>query len=134
MIQRIPYQFPIVIFHGEADDTETTEIIQQDAEIQFHLSDKEPYEADICAEGYHFHMIFGQTRKNTYYLCIPNRASGFEFNSMHNVGDNIETMYWYCNNLDYEDICAIAFGLKSINDYLNDHALERVMPEGGKMT
>lgn len=132
-MQKIPYCFPVVVFHGEVDDPETTEITYQDAEIRLRSVDKQPYEADICGDGYHFRMIFGQTQKNTYYLCIPNRASGFELNSMHNAGDNIETMYWYCNNLDYEDICAVAFGLKSIDDYMKHNVPERVIPEGGKL-
>lgn len=95
---KIAYQFPTIIFHGEMGDPETAEIVYQDAEIHLKHSRKAPHEA--------------------YYLCIPDRACGFELSTLKDPETVIDTMYWFSDHLDYEEICVIAYGLKNITPYL----------------
>lgn len=114
----LPYQFPIVRFFG--DDPEDCDVTYQDAQINLDAPCIEPYIAHISAPGSNFRLIFGKTSKDTIYLCVPNRASGFELGSLEDARDNVESMLWYCNNLDYEDICAIAFALKEISNVINN--------------
>lgn len=111
------YQFPIVQFYG--DDSEDCDVTYQEAQVDLTDTGTEPYHAQIKAPGYNFRLIFGKTSIDTVFLCIPNRASGFELNSLENTADNVESMIWNCNNLDYEDVCAIAFALKEISNVIN---------------
>lgn len=115
---KIAYQFPTIIFHGEMGDPETAEIVYQDAEIHLKHSRKAPHEAKLLAEGYHFHILIGATHRNTYYLCIPDRTCGFELSTLKDPETVIDTMYWFSDHLDYEEICVIAYGLKNITPYL----------------
>lgn len=112
-----PFQFPVVYIYGE--DPEDIDVDYQDACIELEESETGTYTAQLYALDDNFPFYVGKTTEKTIFLCVPCRASGYEFGSLDDTADNIETMLRHCNGLEYEEICAIAFGLKEISGIIS---------------
>ena len=72
----------------------------------------EPYEVNIDADGYTFHVIFGRHSKG-HFLCIPDRNVGCEILSYKDRYWNIGAIY-DTGQLRYEGACAIGNALQLI--------------------
>ena len=73
----------------------------------------EPYEINICANGYDFHVIFGNW-KNGHFLSIPNWGVGCDLAPCKDRFWNTESIS-KSKLISYEDACAVANALDLIS-------------------
>lgn len=109
---KIPFRYPVVYFYD--DDYEDSEIIMKTGHIKPIRTDAEPYEADISADGYSFHAIFG-SQSNGMFLCIPNWHVGCELACLNDVFWNHESIMGNAETIGYENATAIAYALKEFH-------------------
>lgn len=100
---RFPYQYPVVCL--DEDDPEDAKIEQEQGYITPIRLDQEPYEANIEARGYCFHVLFG-SQINGNFLCIPNWNIGCELASLNDQGWNLHSLL-ETDRLDYEESTAV---------------------------
>lgn len=112
---KIPYQYPVVYFYG--DDYEDSEIIHREGYIEPIKTSSEPYEANITAEGYSFHILFG-SQSNGMFLCIPNWHMGCELSYLEDVFWNNESILGNDELFGYENATAIAYALKELKSII----------------
>ena len=82
-----------------------------------HRLKEEPYEAEVNAMGYSFHILFGHHRDG-WFLCIPNWNFGCELAHPSDLFWNMDSMTRETSKLDYEDATAIAYALNTLSSYL----------------
>ena len=68
-----------------------TDYFQKEGYIKVIDLKQEPYEVEICANGYSFHAIFG-SQVNGHFLCIPNWNLGCELGAYNDRFWNIESI------------------------------------------
>ena len=113
----ISFEFPVVYFYS--DDPEDAEVSYCKGAINPIQLDQEPYEANLEAQGYRFHLIFG-TQINGNFLCIPNWQFGCELAGLSDKDWNLDSILKVGSQLDYEDATAIVWGLALISEFLNN--------------
>lgn len=114
---KFTYEFPVVYL--DPDDYEIAEVEQKEARLKPVNLEKEPYEAEIEALGYSFHIIFG-SQINGGFLCIPNWNYGCELGSLSDIDWNLHSILH--NDFDvlmYEEATAIAYGLAYIQKHFS---------------
>jgi hypothetical protein len=112
----LPYVYPVVYFHG--DDYEDSEVIMQNAEIRPIRLDRQPYEATVNANGFSFHIIFGE-QCNGHYLCIPNWHTGCELAALNDISWNLHSLSHNEEALSYEDSTAVIYALYELSRYIS---------------
>ena len=108
----ISYTYPVVYFYD--DDFEESEIIKRKGRIRPIRMEKEPYEAEVLAEGYSFHILFG-SQINGNFLCIPNWHTGCELAALSDIPWNLNSIMGDKESVSYEDATAIAYALNELN-------------------
>ena len=111
------FEFPVVYFYS--DDPEDAEVSYCKGAIKPIRLDREPYEVNLEAHGYSFHLIFG-TQINGNFLCIPNWQFGCELADLSDKDWNLDSILKVGSRLDYEDATAIIWGLALIAEFLNN--------------
>lgn len=111
------FEFPVVYFYS--DDPEDAEVSYCKGAIKPIRLDREPYEVNLEARGYSFHLIFG-TQINGNFLCIPNWQFGCELADLSDKDWNLDSILKADSQLDYEDATAIIWGLALISEFLNN--------------
>ena len=113
----IPFDFPIVTWL-DPEDPEDSEISSCRAVIHPIQLDRSPYEIDLDARGYSFHLIFG-SQVNGNFLCIPNWQFGCELADLGDKSWNMNSILHADSQLDYEDATAIAWALSVVLPHIN---------------
>lgn len=112
----LDYLYPVIVYYGdEPDDYEKTEHQGMISPIQLK---KEPYEVNVNANGFSFHVIFGH-HQNGWFLCIPNWSYGCELSHPSDLFWNLESMTRIDSRLDYEDLVAVAHAIKMLSSYID---------------
>lgn len=117
-MERILFQYPYFVFNE--DDPENSDIIPREACIHPLNLSHEPYEAILIDGEKNFHMIFGG-QANGNFLCIPNCFIGCELSSYANVHWNdlsLTEAADYNGRLNYNDVSAICYALKTLQPHL----------------
>ena len=112
----IPFEFPVVYFCS--DDLEDAEITYCEGTLKPIRFDREPYEMNLEARGYSFHLVFG-SQAGGNFLCIPNMQFGCELADLTDKDWNLHSMLRIDSLLDYEDATAIIWGLSLASNYIN---------------
>ena len=112
----ISYTYPIVYFYG--DDLEDSEIIHKEGHIKPVQLEREPFEADVNAEGSSFHIVFG-SHCNGNFLCIPNWHVGCELAKLTDIQWNLESLMGDDESFYYDNATAVAYALNEINKIIN---------------
>ena len=113
---KIPFEFPVVWL--DSDDPELSDISYRKGEIIPVRLDREPYEADLEARGFSFHLIFG-SQVNGNFLCIPNWQFGCELAELSDRSWNMDSILHADSFLEYEDATAVAWALSVLSSYLS---------------
>ena len=92
-------------------------IIRKNGRIRPIQIEREPYEADVSADGYSFHLLFG-SQCNGYFLCIPNWHTGCELAWFTDIFWNLESMSGNGSPLSYEHATAIAYALNELGQLI----------------
>ena len=111
----ITFEFPVVCFHS--DDPEDAEVSYCKGAIRPIQLDQEPYEMNLEARGYSFHLIFG-SQINGNFLCIPNWQFGCELADLRDKDWNLDSILHADSQLDYEDATAIVWGLSIVSSFI----------------
>ena len=111
----LEYPYPVVTYYG--DDPDDCEVDQYQGSITTIRLKEEPYEAEVNAMGYSFHILFGYHRDG-WFLCIPNWNFGCELAHPSDLFWNMDSMTRETSMLDYEDATAIAYALNTLSSYL----------------
>ena len=109
-MEPILYWYPVV--YMDDDDPEDHVVVQEQGRIIPHQLSKEPYEVDVEALGYSFHLIFGR-QCNGWFLCIPNWNIGCELADPSDRFWNLDSIL-KTDQLDYEEGTAIVWALSNI--------------------
>ncbi len=113
----ISYTYPVMYFYDH--DFEESEIIRRKGRIRPIQVKKEPYEAEVLAEGYSFHLIFG-SQVNGNFLCIPNWHIGCELAALTDITWNLKAIMGEKESFSYEATNAIAYALGELNKFISD--------------
>ena len=111
----LPFEFPVAYL--DPVDPEASETSYCKASINPIQIDHQPYEMDLEARGYSFHLIFG-SQVNGNFLCIPNWQFGCELGGLTDKFWNTESILHADSQLDYEDATAIAWALSLISSFI----------------
>ncbi len=112
----ISYTYPVVYCCG--DNLEDSKIIHKEGYIKTVQLDREPFEADINAEGSSFHIVFG-SHCNGNFLCIPNWHVGCELAKFTDIQWNLDSLMGDAESFDYDNATAVVYALNKINDIIN---------------
>lgn len=118
-MKNILFEYPYFIFRDE--DPEDSIVIQREAWIRPINLLHEPYDAILNDGENSFHLIFGK-QINGRFLCIPNYFIGCELASYDDICWNTESLSeaaGHNGKIDYNDISAICYALKSIKPHLD---------------
>ena len=110
----ILFWYPVVYL--DEDYIEETVVEHECGRIIPYRLTEEPYEVDIEARGYSFHLVFGR-KTNGMFLCIPNRNIGIELSSLSDRSLNMDSLI-NTDRIDYEESTAIAWALSGIANLL----------------
>ncbi len=117
-MEKILFKYPYFIFNDE--DPEESYIIQREASIRPLNLLREPYDVILNDGDNCFHMIFG-TQINGHFLCVPNYFIGCELASYDDIQWNemsLSEAADHYGQLNYNDISAICYALKSLQSHL----------------
>ena len=113
-MEPIMYWYPVVYL--DEDDPEDNVVVREGGKIIPIQLSQEPYEVNVEARGWSFHVIFG-SQMNGMFLCIPNWNVGCELSSLSDRNWNMASLR-RTESLDYEETTAIVWALYSIGDLL----------------
>ena len=113
----ITFTFPVVTWL-DPEDPEDSEISSCEAVIRPIQLDHPPYEMNLDARGYSFHLIFGN-QVNGNFLCIPNWQFGCELADLDDKSWNMDFILHADSQLDYEDATAITWALSVVSSYID---------------
>lgn len=82
----IQFWYPVV--YG---DTNGETVVRKQGAIRVINLEQEPYEVDLSADGYSYHLIFG-SQINGHFLCVPNWNTGCELGPYEDRFWNIESI------------------------------------------
>lgn len=108
----ISYTYPVMYFCD--DDFEGSDIVRRKGRIRPIQVEKEPYEAEILAEGYSFHILFGSQMSGNF-LCITNWHTGCELAALADIPWNLNSIMGDKESVSYEYATAIAYALSEIS-------------------
>lgn len=117
-MEKILFEYPYFIFKEESP--EDSLLIQKQASIRPVNLSQEPYDVFLNDGDSCFHLIFG-TQVNGRFLCIPNYFIGCELASYDDIQWNEWSLHEvadYNGKIDYNDISAICYALRSLQPYL----------------
>lgn len=117
-MEKILFEYPYFIFKEESP--EDSLLIQKQASIRPVNLSQEPYDVFLNDGDNCFHLIFG-TQVNGRFLCIPNYFIGCELASYDDIQWNEWSLHEvadYNGKIDYNDISAICYALRSLQPYL----------------
>ena len=109
--------FPVVT-GLDPEDPDDSEISSCEAVIRPIQLDHPPYEMNLDARGYSFHLIFGN-QVNGNFLCIPNWQFGCELADLDDKSWNMDSILHADSQLDYEDATAITWALSVVSSYID---------------
>jgi len=81
------------------------------------LNTEAPYEAEVCARGSSFHLIFGEHSYGRF-LCIPNWGIGTELASLNDRFWNFERLQ-QTTDLSVVDTTSIVDALVKLSNYMH---------------
>ena len=113
-MEPILYWYPIVYL--DQDYPEDSVIVQGRGRIISYQLDHEPYEADVDAGGYSFHLIFGH-QTSGMFLCMPDQGVGCQLSELSDRDYNMNSLL-KTDRADYEDTTAIVWALYNIGSLL----------------
>ena len=110
----IQYWFPMVYLDEE--DPEENVVVQEQGRILPYRLESEPYEVNVEARGYRYHLIFGH-QENGVFLCLPERDVGC---GLYDLSDREQIMdaLLRTERLDYGDSTVLTWALVSIGSLL----------------
>lgn len=117
-MEKILFEYPYFIYREE--DPEDSVIVQRQASIRSGNLTHEPCDAYLNNGENSYHLIFGK-QINGNFLCIPDWFIGCEIASYDNIEWNESSLseaVYYNGRLDYNDVSAICYALKTIKPYL----------------
>ena len=113
-MEPIQYWYPVV--YRDENNLEDNVVVRKSGKIIPLQLSREPYEVNVEARGWSFHMIFG-SQINGMFLCIPNWNVGCELSRLSDRDWNMSSLL-RTECLDYEETTAIIWALYSIGDLL----------------
>ena len=110
------YNFPLI--YSVDDSSDNTEVKILEGTIEPIKLSTEPYEMNINALGWSYHVIFG-SQINGHFLCIPNWDIGCELAAYDDITWNMNSLLKENSKINYQGASAVLYALKYFKTYLH---------------
>ena len=115
-MNQIFYNFPVT--YPSNDYSSNSEVKMLEGNIEPINLSTEPYEMNINALGWSYHVIFG-SQINGHFLCIPNWDIGCELAAYDDISWNLNSLLKENSKINYQGASAVLYALKYFKTYLH---------------